>query len=243
MASTSRNTKSGKPKRSYFRRLLQLVAVIAFGTLIYAGWFWFEMRSWKPETALYPEQGAVIASGTPGVRFETLKAVGASFVYLELGAAGAPPDPGFRQRLEAALEAGLKVGIVQAFDPCRKADPHSAKFARMVARNEDLLPPALALARLPNACPSRVSDAAVASEVFTLVNQLELHSGTPVILKLEEEFESRFRLAASLDRDLWLVRDRSRPRYAQRPWLLWSANNQLQTEALAEPVEWVVVQR
>ena len=117
MASTSRKTKSGKSKRSYFRRSLQLVAVIAFGALIYAGWFWFEMRSWKPDTALYPEQGAVIASGTPGVRFETLKAVGASFVYLELGAAGAPPDPGFRQRLAAALEAGLKVGIVQAFAP------------------------------------------------------------------------------------------------------------------------------
>ncbi|MEO1048457.1 MAG: glycoside hydrolase family 25 protein [Pseudomonadota bacterium] len=243
MASSSRKSNRRKPKRSYLRRSIQLGAFIAFGALIYAGWFWFEMRSWKPDTALYPEQGAVIASGTPGVRFETLKAVGASFVYLELGAAGAPPDPGFRQRLEAALEAGLKVGIVQVFDPCRKADPHSAKFARMVARNEDLLPPAVALTRLPSSCPSRVSDAAATSEVFTLVNQLELHAGTPVILKLGEEFESRFRLAASLDRDLWLVRDRSRPRYAQRPWLLWSANSQLQIEALTQPVEWVVVQR
>ena len=242
MAGKSR-TKRRRKSGGIFRRFIQLGALIVLGVLIYSAWFWFDMRSWKPDEALYPEQGAVIASGAAGVRFETLKATGADFVYLELGAAGSAPDPGFRERFSAAKAAGLKVGIVQSFDPCQRADPQSATFTRMVARNPDLLPPAIALIRLPNGCQPRVSDAAVTSEVTTLVNQIEAHAGMPVILKLSKEFETRFRLADALDRDLWLVRDRSRPRYARRPWLLWSANSQLVSEAMGDPVEWVVVQK
>jgi len=39
------------------------------------------------------------------------------------------------------------------------------------------------------------------------------------------------------------MRDRARPDYAGRPWLLWSANSALVTAASAEPLEWVVVQK
>ncbi|MEM7687895.1 MAG: glycoside hydrolase family 25 protein [Pseudomonadota bacterium] len=243
MARKSRKTQRRKSGPGLFRRLLQLGALIALVALAYAGWFWFEMRSWRPDPAVYEEQGAVIASGSPGVRFETLKAVGAQFVYLELSVAGMAPDPGFRDRIRAAKEAGLKVGVLQPFDPCQRADPQSALFTRMVARDPDLLPPALALTRLPSGCAQRVSKAAVTSEVLTLVNQIEMHSGQPVILKLGPDFEARFGMANALDRDLWLVRDRMRPRYTARPWLLWSANSQWVSEAASEPLEWVVVQR
>jgi hypothetical protein len=37
-------------------------------------------------------------------------------------------------------------------------------------------------------------------------------------------FEERHKTATALTRDLWLTRDRARPDYAGRPWLLWSAN-------------------
>lgn len=243
MARSSRKKTRRKGGASLFRRLFQLAALIALLGIVYAAWFWFEMRSWKPDPSVYPEQGAVIASDSQGVRFETLKATGADFVYLELGETGTAPDPGFREGLARAKEAGLKVGIVQRFDPCQRADPQSALFTRMVARDPSLLPPALALSKLPTACEPRVSEAAVTSEVLTLVNQIEMHTGQSVILKVEEAFETRFQMANSLDRDLWLVRDRLPPRYAPRPWLLWSANSQLASEATTGTVEWVVVQR
>ncbi len=225
------------------RRLLQFAALIALGGIVYSAWLWIDMRSWRPDEATYPEQGAVIANGTPGVRFETLKATGADFVYLELGTAGAAPDPGFRERFSAARASGLKVGVVLPFDPCQRADPQSARFTRMVARDADLLPPALALTRTPDSCDTTISEAAVTSEVMTLVNQIETHAGEPVILKLDEAFEQTFEMAGALDRDVWLMRDRSPPRYAGRPWLLWSANSQLISEAVPGPIEWVVVQR
>ena len=225
------------------KRLIQLGALAGLIAIVYAAWFWFEMRSWRPDQEAYPEQGVVISAGSPTVRFETLKAMGATFVYLELGAAGAPAEPGFRDRMKAAASAGLKVGVVQIFDPCLRADPQSALFTRVVARDPAFLPPALALSKTPTACSERVSEAAVTSEVLTLVNQIEMHAGRPVILKLDEGFEARFGMANALNRDLWLVRDRLRPRYAPRPWLLWSANSQLMSEAVNEPIEWVVVQR
>ncbi len=243
MAHSSRQQKRRVARVGLVRRLFQLAALLALIAVVYAAWFWFEMRSWRPDQETYPEQGVVIPARTAGVRFETLKATGADFVYLELAGAGSSPDPDFSDRIAAAHEAGLKLGLVQQFDPCQRADPQSALFTRMVARDPDFLPPALALIALPDSCEPRVSDAAVMSEVLTLVNQIEMHTGQSAILKLGESFEARFGMANALDRDLWLVRDRLRPRYAPRPWLLWSANSQLTSDAVSEPVEWVVVQR
>ncbi len=240
MARSSRARRKGNSLSRWVLRFIALIALLAIG---FSVWLWWDMRSWRPDIAHYPEQGAVIASGASGARFETLAAVGADFVYLELAGAAAVPDPGFASRLSAALASGMKVGIVQPFDPCLRADEQSARFTRMVPRNVQLLPPAIALRRTATGCEPAVSDAAVESELMTLVNQIELHAGKPVILKLGTEFESRHRTARSTARDLWLERDRAKPDYAGRPWLLWSANSQLMSEASKEPIEWVVVQK
>ncbi len=146
-------------------------------------------------------------------------------------------------RLAAAREAGLKVGVIHVFDPCRPADAQSAFFTRMVPRDSGWLPPAIALTRLADGCAQPVSDAAVESELVTFINQIETHAGKPVILKLGRAFQERHRSAQALERDLWLMRDRAQPDYAGRPWLLWSANASLVSEAAEEPIEWAVVQK
>jgi lysozyme len=209
----------------------------------FVAWLWWDMREWRPDEATFPEQGAVIASGAGPTRFETIKALGGAFVYLELPDYNGPPDPGFAARTAAAREAGLKVGVVQIYDPCRSADTQSAFFTRMVPRDGQLLSPAIELTQLADSCTSPVSDAAVESELVTLINQIETHAGKPVILKLGRAFQERHRSARTLERDLWLMRDRAQPDYAGRPWLLWSANSQLVSDASEEPVEWVVVQK
>ena len=235
--------RKGKSSGGLVRWLFRLAALLVLVGLGFAAWLWWDMRSWKPDVALYPEQGAVIASGASGTKFTTLKAIGSEFAYLELAEAGNAPDPGFAERLANAKSSGLKVGIVQSFDPCLRADEHSARFTRMVPRDPELLPPAIALMRTAEDCVPTVSDAAVESELMTLVNQIEMHAGKPVILKLGRDFEARHRTASSTERDLWLVRDRARPDYAGRPWLLWSANSQLVTEASRDGIEGVVIQR
>jgi lysozyme len=226
------------------RWLVRLAALAALVSLAFAAWLWWDMRSWRPDELRYPEQGAVVPLSAGEVRFATLKAVGAQFVYLPLLAGAASDgDSGFSPRFARARDAGLQVGVMLVFDPCVPADVQSGMFAQMVPRDADLLPAAIALNRLADDCPLMVSDAAVESELMTLINQIEIHAGKPVILKLSRAFQDRHRTATALARDLWLMRDRARPDYAGRPWLLWSANSALVTEASEEPLEWVVVQK
>jgi len=244
MAKGRRNAGRKAPRRSGRRWLLRLVALAVLVATAFAGWLWWDMREWRPDETLYPEQGAVAPAGTAPIKFETLKAIGARFVYLPLADEAAAQAPGgFAERFARARAAGLEVGVLLAFDPCVPADRQSGLFAQMVPRDPDLLPPAIGLERLADGCTPRVSDAAVDSELMTLINQIETHAGRPVILKLSRDFAARHDTATALTRDLWLVRDRARPDYAGRPWLLWSANSALVTAASEEPIEWVVVQK
>lgn len=238
--------KGGRPRarRAPRRWLVRLAALLVLFGLAFAAWLWWDMRDWRPDPGLYPEQGALVPAGTGPVRFETLQAIGARFVYLPLtGGPQADAPGGFADRFAAARAAGLQVGVVLPFDPCTGADAQSGVFAQMVPRDPRLLPTAISLDRLAEDCDPKVSDAAVESELMTLINQIELHAGRPVILKLSPAFQARHKTATALARDLWLARDRARPDYAGRPWLLWSANSARVTEASEEPVEWVVVQK
>ena len=124
-----------KKKAGMGRWMFRLVALVALIGAGFAAWLWWDMRSWKPAEALYPEQGAVIASGASATRFETLEAIGADFVYLSLASARGVPDPGFAERFRQARASGLKVGIVQPFDPCMRADAQSARFTRVQPRS------------------------------------------------------------------------------------------------------------
>lgn len=249
MAKGVRARSRSKARRAPRRWLWRLAALAVLFGFAFAAWLWWDMRSWRPDAGLYPEQGAIVPAGGKEVRFATLKAVGAQFVYLPLAAgvvqaeARAEAPGGFADRFVRARAAGLRVGVVLEFDPCTSADAQSGMFAQMVPRDPNLLPPAIDLDAVAAICFPKVSDAAVESELMTLINQIETHAGKPVILKLSRAFQDRHNTAATLARDLWLSRDRARPDYAGRPWLLWSANSALVTEASDEPVEWVVVQK
>ena len=85
-----------------------------------------------------------------------------------------------------------------------------------------------------------MSEAAIQSELMTLINQIEAHAGKPAILAPSADFERRYRVGARIERNLWLTRSLAEPNYAGRPWTLWTANAQLQTDAADAPLRWVV---
>ena len=208
---------------------------------IAAGYAWHEGRSWRPDEAVWPDQGALIGAADGAVDFGTLAGLGAQFVYLEASDGAGRKDVGFAQNFARARRSGLAVGAAHRFDPCAVADGQSANFVTMVPRDESLLPPAILLESTADDCPSRVSDAAVQSELTTLVNQIEAHSGKPAILAPLEAFENAYAPSRRFDRQLWLTRSWFEPDYAIRPWLMWTANKWYKTEAAHEPLRWVVV--
>lgn len=217
-----------------------MLALIAAG----AGWYYYrqyEQAGWRPDENAYPDHGALVGEKDGKVDFEVLKGLGAEFVYLEASSGSRGKDAAFSRNLAAAREMGLQVGAVHLFDPCDTADGQSANYATIVPRDADLLPAAIRLARTTDDCPERVSDAAVQSELLTLVNQIESHTEAPVILAPTAEFETRYRPAHRLDRTLWLDDDMDEPDYAGRPWTVWTANSAYQTDAAERPLRWLVV--
>ena len=221
--------------------LLKLALVMALAGSGYWLWLKHEQSQWRPDEEAYPDQGALIGETDGGVNFEVLKGLGAQFVYLEASRGAEGKDANFSRNLEAARQAGLQVGAVHLFDPCETADGQSANYVTIVPRDADLLPPAIRLTRTTDECFERVSDAAIQSELLTLINQIEAHTEAPVVLSPSEEFEARYRPARRLERALWLDGDMTEPEYGGRPWTVWTANSAYASDAAEQPLRWLVV--
>lgn len=226
----------GSPARLRWLAALLLVALIG------GGFGWWHLRHWTPDRKAYPDQGVEVGGGDESIDWTALKAIGADFAYLDASASAFARDPAFARNLEGARAAKLQVGAVHRYDPCQPAGPQAANFVTVVPRDGKMLPSAIELDQTADECPVRVSDQAVESELMTFINQIETHTGKPVLLKVTRRFEKRYRIATQIDRNLWLVRDRFEPAYAGRPWTLWTANSALANEAEEEPVRWVVLQ-
>lgn len=227
-------------KRKGFGWKSRALAAVGLVAMIGGGWAWWQVAHWMPDAATYPDQGVLVGHAQGPVRFRTAGALGAGFAYLQASDGADHQDPAFARNLAAARDAGLQVGAVHHFDPCTMADRQSANFLTMVPRGASLLPPAIDLDRTADECAEPVSDAAVASELMTLINQIEMHAGKPVILMLDRRFEVRHPVAARIERNLWVSGTWREPTYAGRPWLLWTANEALASEVSEEPVGWVV---
>jgi lysozyme len=221
---------------------LRLAALVLLAGLVGIVALWWHLRGWTPPRAAYPNQGVEVGTMEGAVDWPALKAVGADFAYLDASASAFARDPAFVKNLEDARAARLQVGAVHLYDPCQPAEKQAANFVTVIPRDAKMLPPAVDLDRVADDCPVPVSDAAVESELMTFLNQIENHTGKPAILKLSRRFEKRYHIAAAFDRNLWLTGERIEPDYAGRPWLLWTANNRLVTDASVEPLRWVVVQ-
>ena len=227
-------------KKRAFSWRSRIAALVLLLGLLGAGWLWWQARHWTPPREQFPAQGVLVGASDGEADFKALRAIGADFVYLQASAGAAGRDPTFAANLERVRGSGLTFGAVHAYDPCVPAERQAANFVTTVPRDGSLLPPAIALDKLADHCPS--NEAAVESELTTFLNQIEGHVGQPAVLKLAPAFEERYHVAARIERNLWLERDWFQPDYAGRPWTLWTANSALLTEAGDEPVRWVVLQ-
>lgn len=220
----------------------RIAGTVTLVALLAGGWGWWRLQHWRPDAKAFPVEGVEIGASDGKADFQAFKAIGARFAYLDASDGANARDPAFSRNLAAAREAGLKAGAVHRYDPCVPADKQAANFVTIVPRDRSLLPPAIELDALADHCPKRVSEAAVESELTTFLNEIEGHVGQPAVLKVSKAFESRYHIAGTLERNLWLSRDWLQPDYAGRPWTLWTANSAYRNEASENPVRWVVLQ-
>lgn len=209
--------------------------------LVLGGAGWWQAGEWRPARERFPVQGAEIGSADGAVNFAALRAADADFVYLDASEGARGRFSAFEKKLDAARKADLQVGAVHRFDPCLGADAQVGNFVTVVPRDPSLLPAAVELDLDEQACAAPPAEAAMQSELTTLINQIEAHSGKPVILKLSRGFEARYHVAAMIDRNLWVSGSYLAPGYAGRPWVMWTANTRLRSPAADGRLRWVVV--
>lgn len=220
----------------------RIAAALLLAAIGVAGWQGWEFVHWAPSRTAFPVQGALVGQSDGTTDFVALKAVGADFAYLEASVGAKGRDAAFARNLASVRASGLPFGVVHAYDPCVRADRQAANFVTIVPRDEAMLPPAIALDETADDCEPRVSEAEVESELTTFLNQVEGHVGEPAMLKVSRDFEERYGIAARIERNLWLTRDRFQPDYAGRPWTLWTANAWLRSPASDHALRWVVAQ-
>jgi lysozyme len=224
------------------RSTLRLAGALLLLALIGGLYGWWYLRHWQPDEHAFPEQGVEASAEDGEIDWKAIKAIGARFAYIEASASVFARDPAFAKNLEEARAAKLQTGAIHRYDPCQPAERQAANFVTVVPRDTAMLPPVVALDMLADDCPIKASDARIETELSTFLNQVESHAGKPALLKISSAFEQRYKIAAKVDRNLWLTRTRFQPDYAGRPWTLWTANNALETEAGDQPLHWVVVQ-
>ncbi|WP_299308205.1 glycoside hydrolase family 25 protein [uncultured Croceicoccus sp.] len=223
------------------RRIWRMVALVVLVLALIGGAAaWWRASHWAPELSEYPSQGVWLGEAERDIRMEALPTLGARFAYVTASIGADGRNPAASGEMERALAAGLSVGAVHIFDPCRSADAQSANFVTLVPRASVLLPPAVVLRGNGEACEPRVRDAALEAELVTFLNQIEMHAGKRAILAPDEAFEAQYGFAARSQRPLWLARNWMMPEYGGRAWDYWTANDARETGPVDVPLRWIV---
>ena len=229
----------GRSRKTVWRwRILATLLLLVLAATA-AGW-WYALR-WMPLRAEFAVQGMITGEAEGPVSLSPLRQARADFVYLEASGGGDGRDASFGRNLAVLAGSGIPHGAVHIYDPCVDADRQAANFVTIVPRDAGQLPPAIALSKLASECGDAIVEAGLESELTTFINQIEGHTGQPVVLKVSPAFEARYGIAARIERNLWLEQDYLQPDYAGRPWTLWTANRSLRNPANGETMRWVVL--
>lgn len=201
---------------------------------------WLYARDWAPGRDKFPTQGVSVSAENGVIDWGTLAAQGTDFAYIRAARGGNVRDPAFETNWQGARAAGMRYGASLDFSLCAKASDQATGFVTTVPRDNAALPPVIRLAADP-ACRARPERDSVLSELNTLVNLIESHSGKPVVLNVSDDFDAQYDIASGINRTLWLEGNFVPPDSAKRKWVMWTASDMRHIDGIDGPVRWDVV--
>ena len=218
---------------------LRIVAItIAAALALFA--LWSYASGWAPSRGEYEVQGIVVSAEHGAPNWSMLGATGVDFAYLTATEGASDRDESFAANLEGAKQAGVRYGALHHFDICRLASDQATLFNTTVPRDKNALPPVVLL-DFSGTCSGRPNRSLVLSELTTLLNAIETHSGVPAVLLLDAEFEKEYQVSKSINRSVWLESNWFLPEYSARPWVMWTANKARSIDGIEGTVRWAVV--
>ncbi|MEO8723192.1 MAG: GH25 family lysozyme [Sphingobium sp.] len=195
---------------------------------------------WTPARTHYPTQGISVSADQGTVDWRSVRSQGVDFAYIRATTGTDIRDPAFATNWAGARAAGLRYGAELVFDLCKLASDQATEFITTVPRDNAALPPVVRLA-FSSSCSARPGRDAILSELNTLLNLVESHSGKPALLHISRDFDQLYDVGSGINRTLWLDGNFFPPDYAARPWVMWTASDGRRIEGIAGPVEWDVV--
>jgi len=216
-----------------------LVAAALLVALIGGGGYRL-LSDWVPSRARYPVQGVTVSAESGDINWTAAKLSGVDFAYLVASSGGEERDAGFAANLDGAKAEGIRYGAIHRYSLCASATAQATAFISTVPRDAAMLPPVVAIAFSP-LCPARPSRDKLLAELNIFLNQIEMHSAKPAILRITRDVEARYDLSSGINRTLWLEGDFFRPDYATRPFVLWTASTWKRVKGINGPLEWDVV--
>jgi lysozyme len=215
---------------------------IAIGVALLLALFvlWRVVASWAPSRGDYPDQGVAVDENNGKPFWPALANRGVDFAYLTATVGDKKRDSQFAASFVAARDAGIRVGAIHRFDICRLATDQATLFITTVPRYNNALPPVVELG-FTDTCSGRPDRALILSELVTFLAQIEAHSGSKAVLLVSQDFEEKYRVTGSIDRNVWLERSWFLPDYAARPWVMWTANPRRIVDGLDGTARWAVV--
>lgn len=222
------------------RRIAALLALLVFAGLILSWIGWTAWTHWAPSRRDYPVQGISVSAANGEINWHSMRAGEVDFAYIRATSGSHWRDPLFAHNWAEAQNNGLRYGAELAFDLCRRASSQATLFITTVPRDNAALPPVVRLA-FDERCSVRPSRNMVLSELNTLLNLIEAHSGKPALLRVSSEFDAQYDIGAGINRTLWLEGNFFPPDYAARPWVMWTANADRRIRGIEGAVEWDVV--
>lgn len=213
--------------------ILAILGLIGLGLLLYA-------RKWAPERQEFPTQGVSVSSDNGAIEWGTLAAQGADFAYIRAAKGGQFRDPAFERNWRQAQAAGMRYGAMLDFSLCARAADQATRFITTVPRDNAALPPVIRLAFDPS-CRVRPGQDFVLSELNTLVNLIESHAGTSVVLNVSDDFDAKYDIASRINRTFWLEGNFFPPDAEKRKWVMWTANDMRHIDGVEGPVRWDVM--
>lgn len=214
--------------------------VLALALIVAAAALWWAWQGWEPSRETYPVQGVAVSAAQGEINWAGVRASGADFAYIHVSTGTRARDGRFPANWAGARAAGLRYGAELTYDPCAQASDQATLFITTVPRDNAALPPAIRLGDVPGCAPGRDR---VLSELNTLINLVEAHSGKPALLHVAPAFERAYRISEGVDRTVWLDGNFFPPDYAARDWVMWTASDGRRLDAIAGPVRWVAVAR
>ena len=216
-------------------RLVLFLAAFALAGV--AGWR-LAMR-WTPSLERYPVQGVDVSETTGTIVWPVLKGTGAQFGYAVATVGATTRDRNFQANWDAMARVGMKRGAMHVFSFCQSPRVQGDVFNTVVPRDLRALPATIDFAYDPQ-CGDRPERAALVAGVRAMIERVEAHTGTAVILRIAPDVEGDYHLTEAIDRRWWAVGNFLKPGYGARGWTIWRASDVRRIDGVQGPVDWNV---